>query len=52
MRNRRLAEVGQADDSIVSDHLVSLIMTQIRENRSISPLLAGIFDAAPLVPTS
>ena len=27
MRNRRLAEVAHADDPIVSDHLVSLIMT-------------------------
>ena len=32
IRNRELAEVTRADDFIVSDKLVSLIMTQIAEN--------------------
>ena len=45
MRNRRLGEVTHADDYIVSDHLVSLIMTQMSENKTISPVLADIFDA-------
>ena len=31
-RNRKLAEVCQIDDFIVSDHLVSLMMTQVSEN--------------------
>jgi hypothetical protein len=40
-RNRRLAEVTQTDDFIVSDHLISLMMAQISEH----DLLAGVFDA-------
>ncbi|PKQ27004.1 MAG: potassium transporter TrkA [Actinobacteria bacterium HGW-Actinobacteria-4] len=40
-RNRRLAEVTQTDDFIVSDHLISLMMAQISEHE----LLADVFDA-------
>ena len=32
LRNRELAEVAQVDDFIVSDHLISLMMTQLSEN--------------------
>ena len=42
-RNRKLAEVCQIDDFIVSDHLVSLMMTQISENPEISAVFADLF---------
>lgn len=38
--NRELAEVTEADDFIVSDKLVSLVLAQIAENRA----LTGVFD--------
>lgn len=40
VRNRRLAQVTQADDFIVSERLISLLMTQVSENR----FLYGVFD--------
>ncbi len=43
-RNRQLAEVTRADDFIISDKLVSLLLTQISENKNLSPVLADIFD--------
>lgn len=39
-RNRELAEVTQADDFIVSDRLVGLLLAQVSEN----PALADVFD--------
>jgi voltage-gated potassium channel Kch len=39
-RNRELAEVTQADDFIVSDKLISLMLSQISENKQ----LTGVFD--------
>jgi hypothetical protein len=39
-RNRELAEVTQVDDVIVSDQLISLLLTQLSENRH----LRGVFD--------
>jgi voltage-gated potassium channel Kch len=36
VRNRELAEVTGADDFIVSDHLASLMMCQVSENRELS----------------
>lgn len=39
-RNRALAEVTLADDFIVGDELVSLLLSQISENRELS----GVFD--------
>lgn len=39
-RNRRLAEVAQADDFVVGGKLVSLLLTQLAENRH----LAQVFD--------
>ena len=42
-RNRKLAEVCQIDDFIVSDHLVSLMMTQISENPEISAVFTDLF---------
>ena len=42
-RNRKLAEVCQIDDFIVSDHLVSLMMTQVSENPEISAVFSDLF---------
>lgn len=44
VRNRRLAEVTDADDFIVSDKLVSLMMCQIAENKELHGVLADLFD--------
>jgi voltage-gated potassium channel Kch len=38
-RNRELAQVTQADDFIVSEHLVSLVMTQISQDVARAPVL-------------
>lgn len=45
LRNRQLAQVTQADDFIVSNHLVSLMLTQIAENRELLPVFNDLFDA-------
>lgn len=44
IRNRNLAEVTQADDFIVSDRLVSLVLTQVSENPELNAVFADIFD--------
>lgn len=44
VRNRELAEVTRADDFIVSDQLVSLLLAQISENKYLSPVFADLFD--------
>jgi hypothetical protein len=43
-RNRALAEVTKADDFIVSDKLVSLMLAQISENKRLNALFADLFD--------
>lgn len=43
-RNRDLAAVTAADDFIVSDHLVSLILAQVSENRALRAILDDLFD--------
>ncbi|MFO7627523.1 MAG: hypothetical protein R6V62_09715 [Candidatus Fermentibacteraceae bacterium] len=43
-RNRRLAEVSNTDDFIVSDKLVSLLLTQISENRELKTVFQELFD--------
>jgi ion channel POLLUX/CASTOR len=45
IRNRELAESTHADDFIVSDQLVSLLMSQISENRSLAGVFEDLFDA-------
>jgi voltage-gated potassium channel Kch len=45
IRNRNLAEITRADDFIVSDKLVSLLITQIAENKNLSSMFADIFNA-------
>src|SRR5207244_13161439 len=45
VRNRQLAEVTRADDFIVSDNLVSLMLAQIAENKELSAVFQDLFDA-------
>ena len=44
LRNRELAEATQVDDFIVSDHLVSLMMSQLSENAELYDVFTDIFD--------
>jgi voltage-gated potassium channel Kch len=44
IRNRQLAEVTRADDFIVSDRLISLMLSQISENKELAPVFADLFD--------
>src|SRR5215213_5615641 len=43
-RNRALAEVTHADDFIVSDKLVSLILSQVSENKALNAVFTDLFD--------
>ncbi len=45
VRNRSLAEVTRADDFIVSDRLVSLMLSQIAENKRLNAVFADLFGA-------
>jgi voltage-gated potassium channel Kch len=44
LRNRELAEVAHVDDFIVSDHLVSLMMSQLSENSELYEIFTDMFD--------
>jgi ion channel POLLUX/CASTOR len=44
VRNRALAEVTKADDFIVSDKLVSLMMSQLAENKHLAAVFQDLFD--------
>lgn len=44
IRNRNLAEVTGADDFIVSDQMLSLLLTQISENRHLGGVFWDLFD--------
>ena len=44
IRNRNLAEVTGADDFIVSDQMLSLLLTQISENKYLSGVFWDLFD--------
>lgn len=44
LRNRELAEVTKVDDFIVSDHLISLMMSQLSENGNLYGVFADLFD--------
>jgi len=44
-RNQALAEIAKADDFIVSDELVGLLLTQISENKQLSAVFSDLFDA-------
>jgi len=44
MRNRELAEITRADDFVVSDRLISLVLTQVSENKLLGVVFADLFD--------
>jgi Trk K+ transport system NAD-binding subunit len=44
IRNRDLAEATRPDDFIVSDRIISLILSQISENKSLGPVFENLFD--------
>ena len=44
IRNRNLAEVAQADDFIVSDKLVSLMLAQVSENIHLNAVFSDLFS--------
>ena len=44
MRNRELAEVTRADDFIVGDKIVSLMISQIAENKYLNAVFTDLFD--------
>jgi voltage-gated potassium channel Kch len=43
VRNRALAEVAKADDFIVSDKLISLLLSQISENKHLEAVFKDLF---------
>jgi len=45
LRNRELAQVARADDFIVSDKLVSLMLSQLSENKQLEKVFAQLFSA-------
>jgi hypothetical protein len=45
-RNRELAEVTKADDFIVSDRLVSLMLSQISESEALVGVFAELFSSS------
>jgi voltage-gated potassium channel Kch len=45
IRNQKLAEVTQADDFVVSDQIISLMLAQISENKHLGPIFEDILDA-------
>lgn len=44
IRNRALAEVAKADDFIVSDKLISLLLSQISENKQLEKVFKDLFQ--------
>lgn len=44
IRNRNLAEVTRADDFIVSDKLISLMLAQVSENPDLNAVFEDLFD--------
>jgi Trk K+ transport system NAD-binding subunit len=44
LRNRELAEAAKVDDFIVSDHLISLLMSQLSENADLEAVFTDLFD--------
>jgi ion channel POLLUX/CASTOR len=45
MRNRQLADITSADDFIGSDKLISLMMSQVAENKYLMRVFEDLFDA-------
>jgi hypothetical protein len=46
VRNRALAEVTRTDDFIVSDRLISLMLSQVAENKELNQVFYDLFDPA------
>ena len=44
-KNRELAEVTKADDFIVSDKLVSLLLSQVSENKQLTEVFDTLFSS-------
>lgn len=44
IRNRNLADITRADDFIVSNKLISLMMAQVSENKQLSEVFDDMFD--------
>jgi len=44
-RNRELAEVTKADDFIVSDKLISLMLSQVSENQQLTAVFSTLFSS-------
>lgn len=44
VENQELAQIAKADDFIVSDRLISLVLSQISENKDLSAVFQDIFD--------
>ncbi|MBN1151307.1 potassium transporter TrkA [candidate division WOR-3 bacterium] len=44
VRNRNLAEITKADDFIISDNLISLLLSQISENKYLNAVFEDLFD--------
>ena len=45
LRNRALAQIARADDFIVSDKLVSLMMSQLSENKNLEQVFRVLFSS-------
>ncbi|MDX2304325.1 MAG: hypothetical protein NW226_16085 [Microscillaceae bacterium] len=45
LKNQNLAEVAQPDDFIISDHVISLIISQLAENKEVKLVFDELFDA-------
>lgn len=43
-QNQQLAEIAQADDFIISDELVSLMLAQVAENKDLTAVFQDLFD--------
>lgn len=44
VRSRDLAEVARADDFIISDRLIGLLLAQVAEHADLAPVFAELFD--------
>jgi voltage-gated potassium channel Kch len=45
LKNRALADLSRADDFIISDRMISLILAQLSENKELSIVFDDLFDA-------
>ncbi|MCU0446358.1 MAG: hypothetical protein MUE85_15735 [Microscillaceae bacterium] len=45
IKNRTLAEIARPDDFIISDHVISLVISQLAENKELNLVFDELFDA-------